>query len=217
MSDYNKELYKNPELPAALLNVELKYSYEKEFYQRIMKEIFKVVGIDDIGDRYFGNSDNSPVYTLWYWEAPDDEFPKIGSGDQKSIHTIDFKEFLSRVYTNFTMEHRILLKKIIIKISGRNEELEKLLYKKLISITTLPKILQPDGSKFMEVFGLDSTPKFVDMKSGYVYTIMGYTPDNKIYFYASTNMEVQYMDMEDLIVIPYHPGFFVNKYQILKI
>ena len=251
MATYKVE-YENKDLPIDLLNVELKYTFQKDFYKRIMKEIFNIVAIDDIGTI---NSDK-PVYTFWYnqykskaaferGESPTNTYPIIGSENQKSIHNIDFETFLSMIFTNFTMDNRDLLKEIIVKISGTNKELEKLLFQRLITITTLPKILQPGKNggpvNFMDIFGLDSTPKLVDWETEYVYTILGFTPDGKIYFHMADTEEVvtgeekpeyernsyftttevlggmSYMDMEDLIVIPHHKGFFVNKYQLLKI
>ncbi len=252
MATYKVE-YENKDLPIALLNVELKYTFQKDLYKRIMKEIFHVVAIDDIGNI---NSDK-PVYTYWYnqykskaayqrGESPINTFPMIGTGSTKSIHNITFEDFLGRIHTNFTMENRDLLKEIIVKISGNNEDLEKLLFQRLITITTLPKMLQPGSNKngtgiFMDIFGLDSTPKLVDWETEYVYTILGYTPDGKIYFHMADTEEVvtgeekpeyernsyftttevlggmSYMDMSDLMVIPHHKGFFINKYQLLKI
>lgn len=251
MATYKVE-YENKDLPIALLNVELKYTFQKDFYKRIMKEIFHIVAIDDIGNI---NSDKQPVFTFWYnqykskaaftrGESPINTFPMIGPSCTQSIHNISFETFLERIHTNFTMENRDLLKEIIVKIAG-NGDLEKLLFQRLITITTLPKILQPGSNKntrnFMDIFGLDSTPKLVDWETEYVYTILGFTPDGKIYFHMADTEEVvtgeekpeyernsyftttevlgrmSYMDMEDLIVIPHHKGFFVNKYQLLKI
>lgn len=252
MATYKVE-YENKDLPIALLNVELKYTFQKDLYKRIMKEVFHVVAIDDIRTI---NSDKQPVFTFWYneykskaaftrGESPTNTFPMIGSSNTKSIHNITFEDFLGRIHTNFTMDNRDLLKEIIVKISGNNEELEALLFQRLVTITTLPKILQPGKNggpvNFMDIFGLDSTPKLVDWETEYVYTILGFTPDGKIYFHMADTEEVvtgeekpeyernsyftttevlggmSYMDMEDLIVIPHHKGFFVNKYQLLKI
>lgn len=255
MATYKVE-YENNDLPIALLNVELKYTFQKDLYKRIMKEIFHVIAIDDIGNI---NSDK-PIYTYWYnqykskaaferGESPINTFPMIGSSTTKSIYTITFEYFLGRIYTNFTMENRDLLKfiiEVLTKVDGIYTDLEKLLFQRLITITTLPKILQPGSNKkgtgnFMDIFGLDSTPKLVDWETEYVYTILGFTPDGKIYFHMADTEEVvtgeerpeyernsyftttevlggmSYMDMSDLMVIPHHKGFFINKYQLLKI
>lgn len=249
-----KVLYENSNLPLSLLNVELKYTFQKDLYKRIMKEIFHVIAIDNIGTI---NSEKQPVYTFWYneykskaaferGESPTNTYPMMGTSSTKSIYNITFEDFLGRIHTNFSTEHRDLLKfiiEVLTKVDGLDPDLEALLFKQLITITTLPKMLQADtkNNKFMEVFGLDSTPKLVDWESEYVYTILGYTPDGKIYFHMADTEEVvtgeehpeyernsyftttevlggmSYMDMEDLIVIPHHKGFFINKYQLLKI